>query len=95
MKNRSVFSQVMLLIIVALCCIVITAVIAFCAGSTSTEFFDFRNLNLSNVVPVLIIGGFVSCVAVGMTVLLVSRTVFFKVKEYFTETNKKDGGNYK
>ena len=55
---------------------------------------DFENLNFSNMVPILILGGFISCVVVGITVLFVARSIFYKVKNYFSEEDK-DGGDKK
>lgn len=93
LKNKSFFSQIILLIVLALVCIVLTVGIALFAGSFNTTFFDLRNLNFANMIPVLIIGGFISCVVIGITVLYVSRSVFLKVRDNFIEINKKDGGN--
>ena len=95
MKNKSVFSQIILLIILSVVCVILTVGIAFFVGSSSAALFDFRNLNFANMIPVLIIGGFISCVVVGITVLFVARSVFFKVKDYLTETNENDRGNIK
>ncbi len=95
MKNKSVFSQIILLVILSLICVVLTVGIALFAGSYNTTIFDFSNLNFTNMIPVLIFGGFISCVVVGVTVLFVAKAVFLKVKNYLTETNENDGGNKK
>ncbi len=95
MKNRSFFSQIILLIIISLVCVTLTAGIAFFVGTYNTVLFDFQNFNFANTIPVLIIGGFISCIIVGITVLFVARSVFFKVKDYFVETNENNGGNKK
>ena len=92
MKNKSVFSQIMLLIILAVICIVVTVSIALFAGSYNSAIFDFANLNLSNMIPVLIAGGFISCVIIGIAALFITRAIFLKVKDYFNENNK-NGGN--
>ncbi len=92
MKNKSVFSQIILVIVLALVCILITLGIALFAGSIDSTIFDFRNLNFANMLPVLIIGLFVSCIVVGICILFVSRTVFLKLKDYFNESND-NGGN--
>jgi len=46
------------------------------------------------MIPIIIIGGFISCVVVGIIVLVVSKNIFFKakdeIKNYFSENN--DGG---
>lgn len=94
MKNKSFFSQIMLLIILSLICVILTVGIALFVGSYNTTLFDFENLNFANMIPVLILGGFISCVVVGITVLFVARSVFLKLKDYFTENNK-NGGNEK
>ena len=85
----------MLLIILSLVCVILTVGIALFVGSCNTTLFDFQNLNFANMIPVLILGGFISCVVVGITVLFVARSVFLKVKDYFSETNKNNGGNKK
>ena len=85
----------MLLIILSLVCLIFTVGIALFVGSCNTTLFDFQNLNFANMIPVLILGGFISCVVVGITVLFVARSVFLKVKDYFSETNENNGGNKK
>ncbi len=92
MKKKSVFSQILLLVILSVVCIVLTVGIAIFAGSFNAEIFDLKNLNFANMIPVLILGGFISCVVVGITVLFVARAIFLKVKDYLTENN---GGNEK
>lgn len=94
MKKKSIFSQIILLIILSVVCVVLTVGIALLVGSNNTTFFDWENLNFSNAIPVFIIGGFISCVIVGITVLFVARTVFFQVKDYLSEKTK-NGGNTK
>ncbi len=90
MKKKSVFGGILLLIIISLICIAVTVSAALLAGFADVELFDFKNLNLSNMIPVLIVGGIVSCFVIGITVLFVGRTVFFKIKDYFSETDKKE-----
>ena len=80
----------MLLVIVLVICIVLTVGIAFLLGSSSTDLFDFKNLNLSNVIPVLVIGGFITCVAVGIIVLFVAKETFLKVKKHLYDDNGGD-----
>lgn len=92
MKNKSFFSQIMLLVILSVICVILTVGIALFVGSYNTTLFDFKNLNFANMIPVLILGGFISCVVVGITVLFVARSVFLKVKDYLSD-NK--GGNKK
>lgn len=95
MKNKSLFIQIISLIILAVVCLLLTVGIAFLAGSLNAELFDFKNLNFSNMIPILLIGGFISCVVVGICVLFVARTAFFKAKDYLKETNKENGGTKK
>lgn len=90
-KNKSLFTQAIFIIILAVLCLLLTVGIAFLAGSINTEIFDFKNMNFSNMLPVLLIGGFISCVIVGICVLFVARTAFFKAKDFLKETNKEKG----
>ena len=92
MKNKSLFSQALLVIIISACCIVLTVGIALIAGFSDTTFFDFSNLNLSNMIPVLLICGFICCVVIGIAVLFLSRSVFLKLKKQLTDN---DGGEKK
>ena len=94
LKKKSLFSQIILLIILALICIVLTIGIALFVGSIDVTLLDFKNLNLANVIPVLLIGGFISCVIIGIVVLFIARSIFLKIRDYFAETND-DGGNEK
>lgn len=89
MNKKSFFSQIITLIIVTLLCIILTISVALLLGSTNVNIFNFENLNLSNVIPILIIGAFVSCVVIGFTVLFISRSVFLKFKDYFNESKDK------
>lgn len=91
MKNKSLFIQIISLIILAVICLLLTVGIAFLAGSLNADLFDFKNLNFSNMIPILLIGGFISCVVVGICVLFVARTAFFKAKDFLKETNKEKG----
>ena len=90
MKNKSLFVQIISLIILAAACILLTVVIAFFAGSLNVELFDFKNLNFSNMIPIFIIGGFISCVLVGICVIFVARTAFLKAKKYLEESETKE-----
>lgn len=82
----------MLLVILSVICVVLTVGVALFVGSYNTTLFDFENLNFTNMIPVLIFGGFISCVVVGITVLFVARSVFLKVKDYLSDN---DGGDKK
>ena len=94
MNKKSLFTKAVLLILLALFCIIMTVVFAWIFGSVDTVIFDFRSLNFANVIPVLIIGAFFTCVIVGLAVLLFSRSAFLKVKDLLKENND-DGGNEK
>ena len=95
MKNKSLFIQIVSLIILAVICLMLTVGIAILAGALNVDLFDFRNLNFSNVIPVLIIGGFISCVVIGICVLFVARSAFIKAKDFFNETKQESGGTKK
>lgn len=90
MKDNSFFPHIMLLVILSVICIALTAGAAIFAGFSDTVLFDFENLNLANMLPVLIFGGFISCVIVGITTLFAAKSIFSKVREYLSD-NK--GGN--
>lgn len=75
----------MMLIILSVICVVLTIGIALFAGSYNTTLFNFENLNFSNMLPILILGGFISCVVVGITVLFVARSIFIRIKDYLSE----------
>ena len=92
LKNKSVFSQIVLLVVLAVICIVMTLGMALLAGSVDKDIFDFSNLNFSNMLPVLMIGGFFSCVILVLALLFVARPIFIKVRNYIFED---DGGNKK
>lgn len=92
MKNKSIFSQILMLIVLALVCVILTVVIAYLCGSAQETIFDFSNLNFANIIPVLFICGLVSCVVLGITVLFIARTIFVKTKEYFIENDGDNGG---
>ena len=91
MKKRSVFTQLILLIFVAVACVVATLLLAFWAGSHSGDLMNWENLNWGNVIPVLLIGGFICCIIVGIIVLFIARNIFQKTKDYLADTNKNGG----
>lgn len=92
MKKRSTFAMILAVVIVALIGIVLTILVAFMAGSMDVQLFDFKNLNLANFIPVIIIGGFLTAITVGFIVLFASKSIFMKIRDYFLE-DKKNGGN--
>ena len=95
MKKRSIFRGILLLVLISLICIVLTVAFALLAGAAKVDLFDFSNLNFSNMIPVLIVGGIISCFVIGIAILFLGRTVFFKVKDYFFEKDNKDRRNEK
>lgn len=85
MKNKSLFLQTILLVIVIFLCFITTISMALLAGSVDKALFDFSNLNIKNMIPVLIFGGITSCFIIGVVLLFTSRTLFHKIKKYFDE----------
>lgn len=88
MSNKPIFTKIMLVIVVALVCLVLTVLMAFLFGSIDADIFDFSNLNISNMWPVIVVGGFISCVIVGLLVLVLAKDVFIKVKDFLFESKK-------
>ena len=89
MKNKSLFSQIIFVVLLAAVCLIATVGVSLLAGTSDTDILEFTELNFSNVILVLFIGGFISCVAIGIGILLVTRTAWLKAKDYFNENNKK------
>ena len=78
----------MTVIVIALICLILTITVALLFGSSSTDFFDFSNLNISNMLPIIIVGGFISCVIIGILVIILAKDVFVKIKdELFDDEN--------
>jgi len=94
LSKKPIFTKVIIVIVVALICLILTVALSLLFGSVDAQIFDFSNLNYSNMLPVIIIGGFISCVVVGMLVVFLAKDVFVKVKDYLFET-KNNGGNEK
>ena len=92
MNKKPIFTQILILIGVLLVCIFFTIILALIAGSVDSVIFDFSSLNFANVIPVIIIGGVLTCIIVGIAVLFVSRSAFFKVKEFIFDKKENDGG---
>lgn len=90
MKKKSIFTQIIIIVAVAFFCIALTVGIALFAGSRSAVIFDFQNLNWANMLPILIFGGFISCIIIGITVIYVSHSIFLRLRDYFTENDKED-----
>ena len=95
LKKKSVFGGILLLILIILACLVTTVSVALLAGAADVNLFDFSHLNFSNMIPILIVGGILSCFIIGIAFLFLGRTIFFKVKDYFFETDNKDRSNEK
>ncbi len=92
MKKDAFFTKIIILAVVVIVCIALTLTATFVIGSLDKNIFDLSNLNLYNAVPVLIVGGIISCFVIGIGVLILSRNVFIKLKKYFFED---DGGDTK
>ena len=90
-NKKSVFSQIIILIIVAFVCVFLTIGLAFLFGSIDVSIFDFKNLNISNMIPVLIIGGIISLAIITIIVLFLARTILSKAGSYLKENLKKEG----
>ncbi len=95
MKNKSLFTQMLLLIVLGVVCLLSTIGIALLAGAVNTSLFDFANINFANLIPVLLIGIFVSCVIVGIAILCVGKTAFLQIYDYYQKNNNNNnnGGN--
>ena len=91
MKKKSVFSKVLAIAVVIVICVVITVIAALIVGSAETELFDFGNLNISNMIPIIIIGGFVCCVTVGILVLFLGRDIFTEIISKNSNSDKNGG----
>lgn len=89
MKNTSLFMQLLLLITLMFICITLTVSVALLAGSIETSIFDFRNLNIANMIPVFIFGGLITLFTAVVVLLFTSRTLFYKIKNFFEEDNNK------
>ena len=91
MKNRSLFKLVVIVVLVAVICFVVTLLAALVAGALDAELLNFENLNLSNVLVVLLIGGFISSAVIGLSFLFLTRTAYNKFREYLNENNNHKG----
>ena len=91
MNNKPIFTKIMIVIVIAIICLVMTLSLAFLLGSVNANIFDFSDLNFSNMLPVILIGGFISCIIVGILVIVLAKDIFVKAKDYLFET-KEDGG---
>ena len=92
MKKKSLFSKILIIVIVAVVCLVLTLTVALLLGSSQTDIFDLTNLNISNMLPVILIGGFITCLVIGILILFLAKDVTEKIKNYLFNNN---GGNEK
>ena len=93
MSNKSTFKKIIAIVVTALICLTLTTVIALLFGSVDKEIFDFSNLNFSNMIPVIVVGIFISCIIIGILVLFLAKDVFEKIKDVFFKND--NGGNNK
>lgn len=87
MKNKSLFMQILILAALTFMCVALTITVALLAGSIETSIFDFSNLNIANMIPVFIFGSLTTGFVVVITLLFTSRTLFYKLKNFFEENN--------
>ena len=80
----------MLLVIVSVICISVTVGVAVFLGTLKGTILDFGSLNFSNVITALIIGGFISCVIVGIISLFAAKSMFTMVRDYLSEKNESE-----
>ena len=78
MDDKKIFSKVIQLIILGVICFVATVVVAMVLGSYDKNIFNFKSFNFANVIPIIFIGGFISCVVVGVGTLFVSKSIKLK-----------------
>ena len=90
MKNNSLFLQIILLVVLTFVCITTTFTVALLAGSVETSIFDFKSLNISNMIPVFIFGGLITVFTILITLLFTSRTLFYKIRDFIESNNKDD-----
>ena len=88
MNNKPIFTKIMIVIVIAIICLVMTLSLAFLLGSVNTNIFDFSDLNFSNMLPVILIGGFISCVVVGILVIFLAKDILVKGKDYFSKNRE-------
>ena len=90
MKNNSLFLQIILLVVLTFVCITTTFTVALLAGSVEISIFDFKSLNISNMIPVFIFGGLITVFTILITLLFTSRTLFYKIRDLFELNSKED-----
>ena len=90
-KNKSFFSQIILLFIVVVICIIVTVGSALLLGSYGETIFNISDLNFANMIPVLVAGAFISCVVIALVVMFMAKGALSKAKDYFIKI-KENGG---
>ena len=90
MKDKSLFAQILLLVVLTFLCVTLTFTIALFAGSIEVSIFNFENLNIANMIPIFILGGLITCFTIIITLLFTSRTLFHKIKKLFEDDINKD-----
>lgn len=88
MKKKSPFTQAVIFVSLIFVGAILTLFVALLAGSIQEPLFDFKNLNLANMIPVFIFGGLFSGFAAVIALLFTSRTLWYKLKEFFNENEK-------
>ena len=90
MKRNSLFIQIILLVVLTFICIRATFAVALLAGSVEMSIFDFKSLNVSNMIPVFIFGGLITIFTIAITLLFTSRTLFYKIIDLFDLNGKEN-----
>ncbi len=91
MKKENLWTKMIVLVLVIFFCLFMTLALAFLAGSVEEPLFDFGNLNFSNMIPVLIIGGLMSCMILSVCFLLFSKSFSGKIREFLAkDSDNKD-----
>ena len=90
MKKENLWTKMIILVLVVFFCLFMTLALAFLAGSIEESLFDFKNLNFGNMIPVLIIGGLMSCMILSICFLLFSKSFSHKIREFLSKDNDKE-----
>lgn len=91
LKKENLWTKMILLVLIIFLCLFLTLALAFLAGSIEKPLFDLRNLNIGNMIPVLILGGLMSCMVLSICFLLFSKSFSVKIKELWEQnSDKKD-----
>ena len=90
MKRNSLFIQIILLVVFTFICITTTFALALLAGSVEISIFDFKSLNVSNMIPVFIFGGLITIFTIAIFLIFTSRTLFNKIIDLFDLNGKEN-----